>query len=78
MRISQTIRRRPANGGDWKTEVEGTILAVEPQATGSWYAHGKNDKYWLLRLQLQKDDGELTRVLLDHNTTITVLDDAQS
>ena len=72
MRISvtQCIERR---GGQWETEVSGTILSAEPLPTGSWFAHGKDDKLWLVRLEIQKDDGEITRLVLDRNTRIQVL-----
>ncbi len=57
----------------WDTEVIGTVLATEPMPTGSWFAHGKNDKLWLLRIEIQKDDGEISRLTLDRNTRIEVL-----
>lgn len=72
IKVSQTIDRR---AGSWTTEVVGTVLSVEPQPTGAWFAHGKNDKYWLVRIQLQKDDGEISLLILDQHTQITVLED---
>ncbi len=72
IRVKQRIERR---AGDWETEVVGTILSATPKSTGSWYAHGKDHKYWLLRLELQKDDGEITSLTLDRNTEISVIDD---
>lgn len=71
IKVTQSIKRRE---GDWETEVVGTVLSVEPQPTGAWYAHGKDDKYWLVRLELQKDDGERTLISFDQNTRITVLE----
>lgn len=70
VRIVQRIDRR---GGDWSTTVEGVIRAIEPKATGSWFAHGKNDRYWLLRIELEKDDGEITSLILDTHTEVTLL-----
>ena len=72
IRVLQRIQRRD---GPWDTQVEGTILSAGPGASGSWYAHGKNDKYWLVRVELQKDDGEITRLNLDRHTRITVLNE---
>ena len=72
IRVTQRIERR---GGAWSTDVSGTILSVEPRPTGSWFAHGKNGKYWLVRIELEKDEGEITLLTLDQNTSITVLDD---
>ncbi|MEE9296948.1 MAG: hypothetical protein V3W34_18545 [Phycisphaerae bacterium] len=71
IRVTQRIERRR---GPWDTQTVGTILSAEPKATGSWFAHGKNGKYWLVRLELQKDDGEITTLTLDRNTRIMVLD----
>lgn len=71
VRVTQTIERRE---GPWETEVVGTLVAAEPRKTGSWYAHAKQDRYWLVRLDLRKDDGEVTSLILDRNTRITVVD----
>ena len=51
------------------------MVSVEPQPTGAWFAHGKDDKYWLVRIQLQKDDGGISLLILDQHTRITVLED---
>ncbi len=71
IKVVQQIERRE---GNWNIEVTGTIVSSEPQPTGAWYAHGKDDKYWLVRIELRKDDGEVTSLVLDRNTQITVLD----
>ena len=47
------------------SEVRGTITAYEQKPTGSWYAHSKDDRLWLDRLTLRKDDGEITTLNLD-------------
>jgi hypothetical protein len=70
VRIVQEIERRE---GNWRGEVVGTVLAVRSGKTGSWYAHGKDDKYWLLRVRLRKEDGEETVVNVDQFTTFDVL-----
>ncbi len=67
VRIAQMIDRRE---GDWQAEVEGVIDNVELQKTGSWYAHSKDDKLWLLRVHLRKDDGELSIINVDTMTNI--------
>jgi len=71
IKVSQTIDRR---AGSWTTELIGIVLSVEPQPTGAWFAHGKDDKYWLVRIQIQKDDGEISLLILDQHTRITVLE----
>jgi hypothetical protein len=54
------------------SEVRGTVVEYKQKSTGSWYAHSKNDKLWLDRLLIRKDDGELTTLNLDEFTRITV------
>jgi hypothetical protein len=54
------------------SEVRGTVLDFQQKQTGSWYAHSKNDKLWLDRLTLRKDDGELITLNLDEYTAISV------
>lgn len=73
VRIVQRIRRRE---GMWTTEVEGEVVDVLNAPTGSWYAHGKDDRYWLKRIRLRKDDGEITLISLDEGSRIILLDEA--
>jgi hypothetical protein len=55
------------------SEISGTILDYQQKQTGSWYAHSKNDRLWLDRLSLRKDDGELTTLNLDDYSHIEIL-----
>ena len=71
VRITQTIDRRDQ---DWQTAVVGVVQAVEQQKTGSWYAHAKDDKYWLQRVRLVKEDGEVTVLNVDARAKIELLD----
>jgi hypothetical protein len=73
VRISSRIDRR---AGGWPSEVTGTVIEVLNAPTGSWFAHGKNDKYHLKRVRLRKDDGEITLIVLDHHSVVTTLDTA--
>ncbi len=57
----------------WTTRVEGTVVRFERKKTGSWYAHAKDDKLWLDRLVLCKDDGEIVVCHLDPYTHVDVL-----
>ncbi len=68
VRVRQTIRTRE---GDWHIEVEGEVVACEPRPTGSWFAHGKNDRLWLARLILRKDDGEKVELNLSPESELT-------
>ena len=55
------------------TSVEGVVLRVGQQKTGSWFAHGRDKKLWLDRLELRKDDGELVVVNLDQYSRVDVI-----
>jgi len=57
----------------WETRVEGEVLAHRYEPTGSWFAHGKNDRLWLERIHLRKPDGEITVLSLDPNSVVEVL-----
>ena len=54
------------------SEVRGTITAYEQKPTGSWFAHSKDDRLWLDRLTLRKDDGEITTLNLDAASRVEV------
>lgn len=53
--------------------VEGEVIRHRPEPTGSWFAHGKDDRYWLNRLRLKKSDGEITTLALDENSRVEIL-----
>ena len=55
------------------TSVEGVVLRVGQQKTGSWFAHGRDKKLWLDRLEVRKDDGELVVVNLDQYSRVEVI-----
>ena len=57
----------------WTDETRGTVISYEQQPTGSWFAHTKDDRLWLDRLTLRKEDGEITTLNLDDYTHIEVL-----
>jgi hypothetical protein len=77
VRVTQQIMRleRPG-GGPLQTAVEGTVVSFQQQKTGSWYAHSRDHKLWLDRLELRKDDGEIVFLNLDHYSHVDVLSDA--
>jgi hypothetical protein len=54
----------------WPITVRGTIVEYQQRPTGSWFAHAKNDKLWLDRLVLRKEDGEISTLNLDEFTHI--------
>jgi hypothetical protein len=57
------------------SDVTGTVVEYEQKQTGSWFAHSKNDKLWLDRLLIRKDDGELTTLNLDDYSHDEILAD---
>lgn len=62
IRVTQQM---PQTHTVWSTRVEGTVVRWRQDRTGSWFAHGKDDKVWLDRLELRRDDGELVTLNLD-------------
>ncbi len=67
VRVTQQVPR--ASGG-MSAAFEGVIVSFEQQKTGSWFAHSKDKKLWLDRLELRKDDGEIVFVNLDNNSRV--------
>lgn len=55
----------------WVTQVRGTVVGYEQRPTGSWFAHSKDDRLWLDRLTLRKDDGEISVLNLDQYTVMS-------
>lgn len=70
VRVIQTVHTR---AGTYLAEVVGLVEDWQARPTGSWYAHGKNDRYWLGRLKLRKADGEITFLVIDDTTRIARL-----
>ncbi|MEX2213363.1 MAG: hypothetical protein WD768_04505, partial [Phycisphaeraceae bacterium] len=63
----------PQRARVWTSKVTGHIVKYEQRKTGSWYAHSKDDKLWLDRLTLKKDDGEIVVFNLDEFTHVELL-----
>lgn len=57
----------------WTTRITGQVVSCEQRKTGSWYAHSKDDRLWLDRLTIEKDDGEVVVCNIDEFTHIDVL-----
>ena len=57
----------------WTQLVRGTVVSCQQKQTGSWFAHSKNERLWLDRLVLRKEDGEITTLILDEFSQIEVL-----
>ena len=69
VRVTQQV---PRLTGVMTTSVEGTVLRFGQQKTGSWFAHAKDDKLWLDRLVIRKDDGEISTLNLDDYSNVQV------
>ena len=61
-----------------QVQTVGVVESWEELPTGSWYAHGKNDRLWLCRLRLRKLDGEITILIVDDGTSIARVEAAQA
>ena len=70
VRVTQQI---PFAKGAVSTTLEGTILRFGQQKTGSWFAHARDDKLWLDRLELRKDDGEIVHCNLDQYSRVEAI-----
>ena len=66
----------PQRARVWTTQVTGDVVKYEQKKTGSWYAHAKDDKLWLDRLTLKKDDGEIVVVNLDEFSHVELVSKA--
>lgn len=67
VRVKQQIAQRDQV---WTNETEGVVTRYQQAKTGSWFAHAKDDKLWLDRLEIRKDDGELSILNLDQYSVI--------
>ena len=70
VRVTQQI---PQRNEVWATSLTGTVERYEQRMTGSWFAHARNDRLWLDRLVLRKDDGEIVICNLDNYTRVEIL-----
>ena len=68
IRVIQQVPR--LTGAMVSKPVEGVIVRTGQQKTGSWYAHAIDDKLWLDRVELRRDDGELVVLNLDQYSRI--------
>jgi hypothetical protein len=70
VRVTQQV---PRQRDSMLTTVEGTVVRYGQEKTGSWYAHTRDNKVWVDRLELRKDDGEIVILNLDRYSSIEVL-----
>ena len=61
--------------GTTTTRVEGVVESFGQSKTGSWFAHSKDRKLWLDRVEIRKDDGEMVVCNLDQYTQVEPLEE---
>jgi hypothetical protein len=71
IRVTQQM---PQTHTVWSTAVEGTVVRWRQARTGSWFAHGRDDKLWLDRLELRRPDGEMVTLNLDQYSLVEAID----
>ena len=57
----------------WTNTIEGVVRRYRQAKTGSWFAHAKDDRLWLDRLEMERDNGELVILNLDQFTLIEAI-----
>lgn len=70
VRIIKQVARQ---GQAFTSAIEGTVVKAEQRKTGSWFAHSKDDRLWLDRLEIHKDDGEIYICNVEPHTRIEIL-----
>jgi hypothetical protein len=73
VKVTQQVPRQEHGGGTMVAIVEGTIVSFQQQKTGSWYAHSRDHKLWMDRLEIRKDDGEIVHLNLDQYSAVDVV-----
>lgn len=68
----KVVQQIGARNYSWASEVRGIVVEFEQQRTGSWFAHSKDDKLWLDRLTIRKEDGEITTLNLDDYSVVEI------
>ncbi len=66
----RVTQQTPLRDRTWTEVVEGVVVRCRQATTGSWFAHAQDDKLWLDRLELRRDDGELVVLNLDQFSVI--------
>lgn len=69
----RVTQQTPRQSGSLTIAVEGVVVKFEQQKTGSWFAHARDNKLWLDRLEIRRDDGEQIVVNLDQYSRVEVI-----
>src|SRR6476646_1930597 len=71
--VVEVTQQIPHRDRVWTNRIRGTVVSYQQRQTGSWFAHSKDDKLWLDRLVLRKEDGEITSLNLDDYKHLEVI-----
>lgn len=66
----RVVQQMPQGDRVWTASSEGAVVRYRQAKTGSWFAHGRDDKLWLDRLEIRLDDGELVILNLDQYSVV--------
>ncbi|MFA9478633.1 hypothetical protein ACERK3_10030 [Phycisphaerales bacterium AB-hyl4] len=69
----EVTQQIPQRDEVWTNKSQGVVVRYDQRKTGSWYAHSKDDRLWLDRLVIRKDDGELVTFNLDNYTHVEIM-----
>lgn len=69
----KVTQQMPTPDGAWTTTIRGTVQRWRQATTGSWFAHSKDDRLWLDRLEVRLDDGETTVLNLDQYSLVEAI-----
>lgn len=72
-RVRVTHQIANAHDEPWQNTIEGEVVRYRQAKTGSWFNNSKDDRLWLDRLELRRDNGELVVLNLDQFTQIEPL-----
>lgn len=72
VRVTQQISN--SHDAPWSNSIEGRVCRYRQSKTGSWFAHAKDDRLWLDRLEIEREDGELVVLNLDQFTKLENLE----
>ena len=72
------VTQVPPRGAEtaWSTTTEGVVLRARQAEPVLGLLHSRNDRLWLDRLEIQKDDGEITTLNLDQFSVVQTLENA--
>lgn len=73
----RVVQQIPRQSGAMTTRVEGVVASHGQSKTGSWFAHSKDKKLWLDRVEIVKDDGERVVCNLDQYTHVEGVEPAR-